>query len=134
MSFEYEDILYLPHHVSKARARMSPGDRAAQFSPFAALTGYDAAVAETARLTCDRVELSEDARMELNDTLNDLARRLGEAPRAAVTHFVPDERKAGGSYVVTEGVVRRINSQEGYLILGDGLTVAFRDVLSIVQK
>ncbi len=134
MSFEYEDILYLPHHVSKTRARMSPGDRAAQFSPFAALTGYDAAVAETARLTCDRVELSEDARMELNETLNDLARRLDEAPKAAVTHFVPDERKAGGSYVMTEGTVRRICSQEGYLILEGGFAISFRDILSIQAK
>ncbi len=134
MSFEYEDILYLPHHVSKTRARMSQADRAAQFSPFAALTGYDAAVAETARVTCDRVELSEDARMELNEMLNGLARRLGEGPRAAVTHFVPDERKAGGSYVVTEGVVRRIYSQEGYLVMEGGLEISFRDIIGITGK
>lgn len=133
MISEYEDIINLPHPVSSTRARMSPMERAAQFSPFAALTGYDAAVEETARLTCQRIELDEDARIELNEALVELARRLGESPKAAVTHFVPDERKAGGSYVVTEGVVRRIYSQEGYLALEGGIEIPFRDIIRIRQ-
>ena len=133
MTGEYEDIINLPHPVSRTRVRMSPMDRAAQFSPFAALTGYDAAVEETARLTCQRIELDEDARIELNEALVELARRLAESPKAAITHFVPDERKAGGSYVVTEGVVRRIYSQEGYLTLEGGFAIFFRDILRIRQ-
>lgn len=133
MKFEYGDILYLPHHVSEKRARMSPIDRAAQFAPFAALTGYDAAVAETARLTCQRVELQEDARAEINGVLYDLAKHISEYPKVSVTHFVPDERKSGGSYVVTEGAVRRIYSPEGYLILEDGTCIFFEDIAGIRQ-
>lgn len=131
MKTEYEDIIHLPHPVSKTRARMSAIDRAAQFSPFAALTGFDAAVAETARLTCQRSELDEDARMELNEALKTLARNLAAEPQAAITHFVPDERKAGGNYVVTEGVVRQIYSQQGYLTMAGGFEIAFRDILEI---
>ncbi len=131
MKFAYEDILYLPHPVSEKRVRMPQIDRAAQFSPFAALTGYDAAVAETARLTCSRVELDEDARIELNEALWVLIRRLQDGPRAAITHFVPDERKAGGSYVVTEGGVRRIDCQQQYLQMEGGREIRFMDIRSI---
>ena len=133
MTGEYDDIIHLPHPVSRTRARMSPMDRAAQFSPFAALTGYDAAVEETARLTCQRIELDEDARIELNEALLELARRLGESPKVSITHFVPDERKAGGSYVVTEGAVRRIDSQQGHLTLEGGFVILFQDILQIRQ-
>lgn len=130
MKNEYEDILYLPHPVSETRVRMSAIDRAAQFSPFAALTGYDAAVEEAGRLTCNRVELSEDARLEINGVLMELSRRLCEEPEVSITHFVPDERKAGGCYTVTKGTVRRINSQEGYLSMKDGRCIFFEDIIA----
>lgn len=127
---EYDDIINLPHPVSKTRARMSPVDRAAQFSPFAALTGYDAAVQEAGRLTCDRAELDEDARLEINDVLMELSRHLQEEPEVAVTHFVPDERKAGGQYLVTKGRVRRICPQDGYLLMKDGRCIFFEDIIA----
>lgn len=131
MSFAYEDILYLPHHVSEKRARMPAIDRAAQFSPFAALTGYDTAVTETARLTCDRIALDEDARLEIDAALGELSRHLAEGPKAVITHFVPDERKAGGSYRTTEAAVRRIDPQAGCLLLEDGRCILFQDIAEI---
>lgn len=134
MTNEYEDILYLPHHVSETRARMSAIDRAAQFAPFAALTGYDAAVEEAGRLTCKRAELDEDARMEINAVLTALSRRLHEEPKVSITHFVPDERKAGGQYTVTKGAVHRIRPQEGYLMLKDGRCIFFEDIIGIMQE
>ena len=115
----YDDIIDLPHHVSLSRPHMERSDRAAQFSPFAALTGYESAVKETARLTDQRVELDENEREALDKKLAVLAARLGEQPEITVTYFVADERKEGGSYVTARGRVKKIQSYEGMLILED---------------
>lgn len=95
---KYDDIINLPHYTSSKRPRMAMIDRAAQFSPFAALTGYDAAVKETARLTEDRVELDEYQKSALNDRLQIVQERLSDTPVISITYFVPDERKSGGAY------------------------------------
>ena len=95
MTDSYEDILHLPHHVSAKRRRMSNAERAAQFSPFAALTSYGEAVEETARLTQEKLELDESAKAEINDRLLWLAQHIRELPGVRVTYFVPDERKTG---------------------------------------
>ena len=92
MTDSYEDILHLPHHVSAKRRRMSNAERAAQFSPFAALTSYGEAVEETARLTQEKLELDESAKAEINDQLLWLAQHIRELPGVRVTYFVPDER------------------------------------------
>ncbi|MCD8005221.1 MAG: hypothetical protein LUE91_06155, partial [Oscillospiraceae bacterium] len=98
MSHDYSDIINLPHHVSATRPHMSMHDRAAQFSPFAALTGYDAAVKETARLTDQRAELDDDMKEKLSERINLLQENLAAAPAVEITYFIPDERKEGGAY------------------------------------
>ena len=107
-SKSYEDILNLPHHVSETRPRMSMEDRAAQFSPFAALTGYDAAIAETARRTDRFVPLEEDRKAVLNGKLQLLAELQDTRPEIALTYFEPDERKPGGVYRRITGRVKRV--------------------------
>ena len=92
-----DDIIHLPHHVSQNHPQMPLRDRAAQFAPFAALTGYEAAVGETARLTAERRELDAQEAAELNRRLTDLAARLKDRPEVTIEYFVPDERKAGGA-------------------------------------
>ena len=93
----YDDIIDLPHHVSETHPPMSRADRAAQFSPFAALTGYDAAVRETARMTERRIELDEGVKAELNARLNCILEHLSEHPQVSITYFMPDEKKSGGA-------------------------------------
>ena len=118
--YQYDDIINLPHHTSETRSRMSMTNRAAQFSPFAALTGYDDAVKETARLTESWVELDEGSKMLLNGRLQELKEHLKEQPEVTVTYFRPDARKAGGSYVTITGKVKKINEYERLIIFTDG--------------
>lgn len=109
MNEKYKDMLHLPHPVSAVHPRMSLQDRAAQFSPFAALTGYDAALKETARLTDRFIELDEDRKQEIDRQLFYLQNHLAEHPAVRITYFVPDARKEGGSYETIEGTIRRID-------------------------
>lgn len=118
----YEDILYCPHHVSPRRAAMPMIDRAAQFAPFAALTGHEGMIRETARLTEPLVELTEDAQGELDRTL----RLLEPGMQVRVIHFVPDARKDGGAYMERRGVLRRVDGDGQGLIFADGSSVLFR--------
>ncbi len=131
MTGPYDDILHLPHHVSADRAHMPICDRAAQFSPFAALTGYEAAIKETARLTDERRQLDESEKEILNGKLQAIAERLKETPRVAITYFKPDERKAGGSYVTVVGAVIKMNPYRRMIIMEDGLEVPIDDVFEI---
>lgn len=131
MSWPYEDMLYLPHHVSSKRSSMSMRDRAAQFAPFAALTGHDAVIRETARLTDQPVELTQARREELDAKLRQLAELLEQRPRVTVTHFVPDERKQGGAYVRTCGPVRKIDEVGGVLVFEDGSGIDIQSVTEI---
>lgn len=130
-SHRYDDIIDLPHHVSATRPHMELSDRAAQFSPFAALTGYESAVREAARLTDQRVELDENAREALDKKLAVLEGQLAERPRVTVTYFVPDERKEGGSYVTVSGRVKRIRGDEGTLVFEDGRRVGVGDIVDM---
>lgn len=131
MSWPYEDILYLPHHVSSKRAAMSLADRAAQFAPFAALTGHDAVIRETARLTDAPVELTQSRREELDAQLRELAELLQSRPRVTITHYVPDERKQGGAYVRTTGPVRKIDAVAGAVVLEDGSGIGMESIIEI---
>lgn len=125
----YDDIIHLSHHVSPTRKRMSAIDRAAQFSPFAALTGYDDAIRETARLTDGEAELASDETAILNEKLRYLAEHMnGEV---TILHFVPDERKSGGAYVQTRGIVRRIDERTQQLIMADGSGIPFGRIYDI---
>lgn len=128
---QYDDIINLPHHVSTTRPRMSMTDRAAQFSPFAALTGYDAAIKETGRLTDRRIELSEDSRSALDRKQQILLDNLSDHPEVSVTYFVPDERKAGGAYITVTGKVKKIDNYLCLLILSDGTTILLEDIIAL---
>ena len=125
---EYDDIIDLPRPKSKHEP-MPMSDRAAQFSPFAALTGYGDAIDETARLTDHRTELSEEERAELDYKQQYLATL--DAPTVTVTYFVPDERKSGGAYVTHTGVLKRVDEVESMVVFKDGLRVPLDEVMDI---
>ena len=125
---EYDDIIDLPRPKSKHEP-MPMSDRAAQFSPFAALTGYGDAIDETARLTDARIELSEEERAELDYKQQYLATL--DAPEVTVTYFVPDERKTGGAYVTHTGTLKRIDKVERAMVFGDGTRVEMDEIVMI---
>jgi hypothetical protein len=128
---KYDEIMGLPHHVSKTRPQMPMSDRAAQFAPFAALTGYDAAIKETGRLTDERIELDVEALSALDMKYQLLMEALDEAPEVTITYFQPDERKAGGKYVSAVGAVKKIDDFERRITMRDGTRIPMDDVLSI---
>ena len=125
---EYDDIIDLPRPKSKHEP-MPMSDRAAQFSPFAALTGYGDAIDETARLTDARIELSEEERAELDYKQQYLSTL--DAPTVTVTYFVPDERKTGGAYVTHTGTLKRIDELERMMVFADGARVSLDEVIAI---
>ena len=131
MPDNYDDIKHLTRPQYDDLHPMSMHDRAAQFSPFAALVGYDDAVAETARLTDSRLELTEDEMSELNANLNRLIDSLDEQPQISVTYFVPDEKKSGGKYVEKQGVVRIFDSYSQELVFTDGVRIAVADMAKL---
>jgi len=131
MSGPYDDIINLPHHVSATRPQMPSANRAAQFSPFAALTGYDAAIEETGRLTDERIELDEHTIDALNMKMSILADAISDHPKISVTYFRPDERKAGGAYVTVTGAVKKIDDYEGVIVLMNGKKIKIEDILDI---
>ena len=127
----YDDIIDLPHHVSETHPPMSRADRAAQFSPFAALTGYDAAVRESARVTEQRIELDEGVKAELNARLNCILEHLPEHPQVSITYFVPDEKKSGGAYRTVTGAVRKLDGFAKTLTLVDGTVVPVEEMVHV---
>lgn len=127
----YEDIINLPHHVSKTRPQMSMLDRAAQFSPFAALTGYDAAIKETGRLTDEKQELDDDTKAALDMKQAYLMEMIDEQPEISVTYFLPDTKKAGGAYATVTGKLKRFDEYERLLILTDGKKILMDDIADI---
>lgn len=127
----YDDIKHLTRPQYDDLHPMSMHDRAAQFSPFAALVGYGDAVAETARLTDSRAVLTEDEMSELNANLNRLLDSLDEQPKISVTYFVLDEKKSGGKYVDKVGVVRIYDSYSQELVFTDGVRIAVKEITYI---
>lgn len=128
MNGKYDEIMGLPHHVSKTRPQMPMSDRAAQFAPFAALTGYDSAIKETGRLTNERIELDEDALTALNVKYQFLMDALDEEPEIKITYFKPDKRKAGGEYVSAIGAVKKVDDFERLITMQDGTRIPMDDV------
>lgn len=131
---QYDDIISLPHQQSARRARMTRQDRAAQFAPFAALNGYEAAIRETGRLTDAAAELMESSAEAVDHGLRELRRRIGEEPEATVTYFLPDQRKAGGAYLTVTGRVRKLMEYERLLVLHDGTKIPFDSVYMMMIK
>ncbi len=134
ISTRYSDIITRKHYVSTKRPHMSRMGRAAQFSPFAALTGYDAAVSETARLTNPKLLLTEDACAKLDEHMRILMEHIAERPMISVTYFIPDEQKSGGSYETACGHVRRVDVYEQLILFADGSKVYIPDIYAMEGK
>lgn len=126
----YDDIINLPHYVSKKRPPMPISERAAQFSPFSALTGYEEAVKETARLTKQDIELDESQKRELNEKLNLVLEKIEECPEIKITYFAKDEKKTGGTYIQTTGHVSKIDLYEKLVWMEDR-KIAIADIRQI---
>ena len=127
----YDDVIYRQHPTSKKYPRMSRMNRAAQFAPFAALTGYEESIEETARLTDRRIELSEYEIEELNAKLNFIQEHIKERPEVTITYFQPDERKEGGAYITVTGKVRRIDEVNGVLVFEDEKIICLETIIEI---
>ncbi len=131
MSGKYDDIIHMERPVSRHHVPMPLENRAAQFAPFAALTGYDDAVDEAARITGSRIELSEEMKGELDMKLFEIASHIAEHPEVSVTYFVPDLHKDGGEYVTVTGAVRKINLTERQIVLENIGAISIDDVLEL---
>lgn len=127
----YEDMLELPHPVSKTHPQMPRRDRAAQFAPFAALTGYEEAVREAARITEEKMILDEDSKEQLDWKLRCLQEKVKEKPTITVTYFLEDEKKKGGKYVTVTGVLKKIDSYTHQFVLENGEEIPVEDIVSL---
>lgn len=130
----YEDIIDLPHHISANRPHMSVYDRAAQFSPFAALKGYDDEIDEAARFTEEKIELDGARAEELNEKLLLLTEQVSARPKIQLTYFRPDGKKSGGEYITKEDCLRKVDVYNRKLLMESGLAVAFDDIFDIQLK
>ena len=124
----YADIIDLPHHVSKRHPQMSMEKRAAQFSPFAAMVGHDAAIRETARLIEEQLELSEDEKAVIDGKLQMIQAHIEEQPEVTVTYFHPDKKKSGGAYVTVTGSAKKVDNVSKLLLLQDGRAIPIKDI------
>jgi len=131
MTNPYDDMINLPHHRSASHLHMSAHDRAAQFSPFAALTGYDSAITETARLTDTKVELDEYSKADINERLSIIQEQTDEQPEVAITYFQPDKKKSGGAYITVSGCVKKIDDYERTVVMQDATTIPIDDIFAI---
>ena len=128
----YKDIIDLPHHVSSCRPRMSVRDRAAQFAPFSALTGYDDTVSEVARETEKKISLDEYAVEAINKELRYASDNIKQRPVASVTYFLSDKRKSGGKYLHTCGIIVSVDEYEGAVEFEDGTRICFDNIISLI--
>ncbi len=128
---QYDDIIDLPHHISTNRPHMSIHDRAAQFAPFAAMTGHDVAVKEKARLTKERLDLDEGMRQLLDERLQLIRRNIDNRPDITLTYFVQDERKEGGEFATVKGKVKKIDEYKHIVYLEDELAIPIEDIVDI---
>jgi hypothetical protein len=128
---KYDDIINLPHHVSTKHPRMSLEERSAQFAPFAALTGYDGQVKETARLTDKKIELDEETKIFINSQLQTIKDKIALKPKITITYFVPDKQKSGGKYVSITGIVNKIDEFNHEIIMKDNIKISIDDIIKI---
>lgn len=130
-SNKYDDIINLPHHQSGTHPHMSMIDRAAQFSPFAALPRYGDAVKETARITDAKIELDESEKVLINEKLLMVAEHLDNKPLVSITYFKPDMKKAGGEYLTITGTVKRFDAYNNHIKMTDGTIIKFDDIIGV---
>ena len=130
---KYDDIINLPHYISKKHPQMSMEERAAQFAPFAALVGYEDAVEETARITTKRIELNEEEKNILDMKLQMLNEQMQVQihPNITIMYFVPDLKKDGGKYIKISGIVKRIDEYKQLIILDDKTEISINEIISI---
>ena len=128
---KYDDIINMPRHISKTRPQMSLYNRSAQFAPFAALTGYEERVKETARLTDTKIEIDDGLRNILNMKLNIISEHLKEKPEITITYFIKDNKKSGGKYSTLKCVIRRIDLVNQEIILYDRSVIKLDDIINI---
>ena len=131
MTEDYSDIINLPHHVSRNHPQMPMMARAAQFAPFAALTGYDTVIHETARLTDKQVKLEEYDNERLNRIFSELMDSLEEHPVVTVSYFKPDEHKAGGAYVTVTGQLKKIDTYEQLMVMENGTAIPIGNIMDL---
>jgi len=134
MTEDYSDIINLPHPVSKNHPQMPMAARAAQFAPFAALTGYDAVIHETARLTDKQVELEDYGNDQLNRVFTRLVDHLNEHPLIVVSYFKPDERKDGGLYLTITGRPKKIDESDHVMVMEDGTAIPISMISNLEIK
>ena len=132
--FPYEDIVNLPPHISKKHPQPTMLERAARFAPFAAITGYEEMVLEEARVTEERIELSEGAKASLNKKLSILKDNLSRSPEVTVTYFEPDQRKAGGAYLTLSGAVRRVDEHQHLIQLVNGKLICMDEIYELESE
>lgn len=130
----YEDIINLPHHVSKKHKQMSLEARSAQFAPFAALTGYEDTIEETARITKEKIEINEELKRILDDKLKLIKEHISEKPEITITYFKPDSKKSGGSYETITDKVIRINNYNHVIIMQSKIEIPILDVIEITGE
>lgn len=128
---KYVDIINLPHHVSRKHPQMSMEARAAQFAPFAALTGYGDEVRETGRLTDQRIELDEELKTIINNKLQIIQEQIALKPKLTITYFVPDKKKSGGEYVTITGIVKKIDTYNQLIIFTDNMAIPINEIIKI---
>ena len=131
MNDNYSDMLHLPHQKSKKRPHVPISHRAAQFAPFAALTGHDRAIREVARLTTDKVELDQCSLDRLNEKLQLLRMNLPHQPVVSIAHFQQDEKKLGGAYLTTKGIVKKIDDYQNLIVMTSGTVISITDIFDI---
>lgn len=127
----YDDIIDLPHHVSDRHPHMPISDRAAQFAPFAALSGFGDTIEETARVTEERIELDDDQKAELDLKLRMLRELLPQRPEVSIVYFVPDPRKAGGAYVTLSGHIIKMDDFSRVVVMDDGAEIPIDNIFEI---
>lgn len=132
-SDKYADIINMPHHISERHSQMSREARSAQFAPFAALTGYNDAVKETARLTDERIEIDEGLKLQLNSKLQKIIENIKTTPEITVTYFVYDIKKEGGKYITVKGNVRKIDIDNECIILSDKTKIPINEIINITS-
>lgn len=128
---KYDDIINMPHHVSKKHPQMSLYARSAQFAPFAALTGYEEAVKETARETENELDIDDELKAILDDKLQLIIEQKDNKPEVSITYFVKDKKKQGGAYITKTGIVKKIDSYNQILSLADNTEIPIKDIIDI---
>ena len=127
----YLDIINLPHHTSSNHQRMSIEKRASQFAPFAALTGFEELVKETARLTQNRIEIDDDLKQKLNEKLLIINEKIKDRPKVTFKYFIYDLKKNGGKYVNFTGIVKKIDTYTGTVIMKDNVKIPICEIVDI---